>query len=503
MNDDTQEAMEEFEKKAKRVLEIAKNGSIYGFSKQDRNIIDDFLFEISQYYIDISKYMIINANIRNRVYSALKYLSFFDEYTSNIDLTYNDIYYGYLDNLDNNIDEILNIIPIKDFDLFLSSYFSREKIFSDIEINNIQLLKKRIDFTDFKKSKAFIEFIKGIKRLWNEIQTDPDFENDNISTIEKIFEFGKEYIDDLLNNNLRIDFDNDTLLKSFPDKYKSMLKVYYLIKTNQMNSLSKEEIVIVTSEVAKTFDNTRESGNNFENNDRELLKTYFDNCLPIVLRELGNMSQEDLTKFYQVIDYIYRAKQYGFSSNDDKDFFDNLDTKTQDIIDALKSQKGLDDDAWSCILKLDNGLRSTIDFSKYIDQLKANDPQVDYTKLGSVKTYMKQFIDNALNGYPIDDEVIVFVIEYVREVTSKPDFNLFNEQYLCDILQLLRCNKLGQAFAINLEIVLDQTINTSSIDSTDELVKINGFIENHTGPLNETEFEEFLRAYTTIKISEI
>ena len=109
----------------------------------------------------------------------------------------------------------------------------------------------------------------------------------------------------------------------------------------------------------------------------------------------------------------------------------------------------------------------------------------------------------SLNSHSVNDEIVGFILDYINEVINKPDFNLFNEQYICDILQLLKTDRLDRVLAGNIEMLLDSCLNISAINPADEIEYIYHFMDEHNSSMDETEFDELLRTYAIFKVIQL
>lgn len=90
-----------------------------------------------------------------------------------------------------------------------------------------------------------------------------------------------------------------------------------------------------------------------------------------------------------------------------------------------------------------------------------------------------------------------FVINYVKEVTSNQDFNILNEQWISDILQL-RLTKLPAEY--NIELYYALNLDKEIPDKVYE--RVTDYIENNQDVIiqNEAEFDSFLQDLGSVKL---
>ena len=251
MDEELLNDIENFRALAMEVSTISRKKHL---DEDDIFLIESFFDAINNDYVSISKYIIINPRLRVLMNTLIKVLGSKKEFSDETINAWKSIYYGCIDNLENNIPELLNVISIGDLDSFLAYYYRKLEL-PGYGVKFLEIIMSNMAYDEFVKSKSFIAYSEQLMQFWKMYDDSDDFQK---NTKEEIIEFGKNYIDKLVDSGMEIDFENDIFLKTFPEG-QSQLKTYWLlINSKSTDDLSLEELSAINDEIISIFSNTRE-----------------------------------------------------------------------------------------------------------------------------------------------------------------------------------------------------------------------------------------------------
>lgn len=130
---------------------------------------------------------------------------------------------------------------------------------------------------------------------------------------------------------------------------------------------------------------------------------------------------------------------------------------------------------------------------------------IDIYHTDAMNEYLRNLIFLILrtdNISKIDKNSISFMYDYFNNVTKSKDFNIFKEQRVSDILQLVYANRLPKDISEKIKESLDKNLEISNINLSEVQKNIGDFLEQNNGQIitDEKVFDEFLQNVQKMKL---
>ena len=325
--------------------------------------------------------------------------------------------------------------------------------------------------------------------------------------------FAFEYVEYLKKNGGQIDYDNDPILVNTKKINPEALRVQEILMSNGRIKPTEKDIYYINQYIEvlliSEYDNPNKTLSEVE---KSYISNYMKRYLSYSIRNI-----EDHDEVLPIINYLskIRANTTLSGKADDKAFFNGVIPDDFTRVIATRMRLGTDNahmtnDELETILYL-VAADNIYDTDVFIQGMKnLQDRNVDIERSMAMKKYVESFA----NQYTIiepqsmtEDERPVYEIiyDYVDMITRDRDsFNIFEEQGISDILQLVNKKKLPQEQSDMIYGILENNLQISRYNVVRDKQFAAKFAEKYKDRpcRSEAEFDRFLGYLQRIKLAE-
>ena len=298
-----------------------------------------------------------------------------------------------------------------------------------------------------------------------------------------------------------IDFENNELVKQCTEEQLEILKGLQILGKSERNSdISFDELEQINLAFLDILEKTLNSLNYvLTEKDKNIIKNYFKNYYKDTL---ANCTNSQLKNSQKVLEYLVNI-----STNSLQNIQTNLFIKqfyandlTNDLEDVVK-QSG-NNTEFPLTLLSRNSTKYTEQIENYISSKELNGEDVYKSEL--VSTYIESFITNIMNRKEETEESFQLFKKYIDRITKREDFDIFNEQYVSDTLQLLYTHRFSNDRETEIQEILERNCQISQIDVKKESQILLDFIENNYGKIitEESKMDEFSKHLGNLKLAD-
>lgn len=391
-------------------------------------------------------------------------------------------------------ENILSELSIEEHDKLLSDFYGEViSIGNKYSFKFIELFRKRISVKDFEKTNTFSKLIDGLKKINKNIL--------NNGEISNYFSFIKDYVSEASFSGVDIDFENNELVKQCTEEQLEILKGLQILGKSERNSdISFDELEQINLAFLDILEKTLNSLNYvLTEKDKNIIKNYFKNYYKDTL---ANCTNSQLKNSQKVLEYLVNI-----STNSLQNIQTNLFIKqfyandlTNDLEDVVK-QSG-NNTEFPLTLLSRNSTKYTEQIENYISSKELNGEDVYKSEL--VSTYIESFITNIMNRKEETEESFQLFKKYIDGITKREDFDIFNEQYVSDTLQLLYTHRFSNDRETEIQEILERNCQISQIDVKKESQILLDFIENNYGKIitEGSKMDEFSKHLGNLKLAD-
>ncbi len=399
----------------------------------------------------------------------------------------------YLDYLDSP--ELLEDLSSIELDSLLFDFYDHLR--SQCELEYIELLLNKMDVKDFQISRCFYAATKLV----------------NQKNEEKFKDFAKQYIRYVKEGGENLDFDKDPFLIKFSDEVKHELERYYntvilvhdKLLSEEPKTVSTQELQAISLFVASILSHNRETAIDLSQSDKKILKSFFERYYHLCLNDFNasldklEFITDDGRKYQELLfRELVKAQRYGFRSSEDEQFRkDNFPDIAKDIgLVKDNDEKRLE---YLCLLTIDEDVTQRL--IDYIYNTPSADGSYEHAyKSRAVNRYLETYIYLLLDGIPIHSKSHNFVRTYLNNRTLKPDFNIFDEQYVSDIMQLINADKIDEPLKSEFYAIIIGNLGLSEINAEEVKNELYLQIDSCTIPVLEEEMDKICQNIQKIKL---
>ncbi len=366
----------------------------------------------------------------------------------------------------------------------------------------VNLYKKRISLDEFKKSSVFNAISLGL-RITN-IEGDSDYKREKL---KNYYNFAQIYIFDCRAADIDIDFENDKFLREFSNEQIYSLKGFATLvdidkyKSSDLTEMFNQVNAHVSNLLKRAFE-TLDYKLNLE--DKYALNNYFSSSFKFFKNSIKKYQNLDKIYVDEIFEYLYKIERYSLNYDGDTRFIKDIYDK--DLIYDYKSlsKMAIKNSNYSQILVLWKANIDSTVIERYLESLK-NAGENPY-KSEVMKRYVEELIENIavkkafnyLDGFDFN-----LIKEYLDNITKRDDFNIFDEQYVCDILQLIYTNRFPYNMETELKQILEKRCHISKINIDLEKEYLLKFINNPQNQVvtDEDKMEDFVKHLGNLKLA--
>lgn len=456
-------------------------------SRKDKTEIDEFIIEK---YIEYGYFRRAAKdemdNPKYRIYSMVMVTNYKNHYGES-DERYKKAYYIVENEFkkrfrlfrDNNEHEKIDRLTYDYCDL---------RFIGDNWLKKILEYMNSISIEDFLKSQTYKLVARDIKDS-----------RDNPKAQPFINEFYRQYAIKLAKEKQPLEVNKDEITKYLKPSQKLYAEGYYSLFTEiEINSDSLKKIQKIHSVMELILEKVYNGNGGLTSSDKEIIKRYFDEYYNFTLYTI-----DQIPSSRKIMRMLIDVKKFGVNLDEDTKFIKSFYSKglyqeLRSNLEPDRLKKGDCDKKQIATMELLTTF-STSESDILEDFLKASGNS--YHSL-IVNQYVETFIARRLRNKLDYEENYEFIIKYIDEITSEENFSLFNEQYISDILQLIRCNKFSQQYADRINAILEKNLKISTINKNEEKSIINGFIQKyqHTKITSKDELDEFIKHVERLKL---
>lgn len=325
--------------------------------------------------------------------------------------------------------------------------------------------------------------------------------------------FAFEYVEYLIKNGQKVDYDNDPILVYSNEINPGALRIQQKMLSRGSIKTTSRDIYYINSYMGTLLEDVY-NRNSYRLSDIE--KKY----ISIYMKRYFNYSIrniEDHPEMISVVKYLSKIRSNTTlqGKTDEKNFFtgvipDDFTSKIAARLQFDSDNTHMSNEEIEVILTLvaaDN-IYDTETFMQGIDNLR--DRHVDVERSVAMKKYVECFADQYASQnlkYITEDDEPVFEIiyDYVDEISRNKDaFNIFEEQGISDILQLANKHKIPQEQADTIYGILEYNLKISRYNVVRDKQFANKFMSKYEEKpcTSEEEFDRYLEQLQRIKLVE-
>ena len=120
-----------------------------------------------------------------------------------------------------------------------------------------------------------------------------------------------------------------------------------------------------------------------------------------------------------------------------------------------------------------------------------------------METYIEEFVENTLREDNESKSNFELLKKYFDGITKRDDFNIFDEQYISDIIQLMYSHRFSDSRIKELQDILERNCHISQIDVEAELNALSSFIDDNQSQVitDESKMDEFIKHLGRVKLA--
>lgn len=391
-------------------------------------------------------------------------------------------------------ENILSELSVEEHDKLLSDFYGEViSIGNKYSFKFLEPLRKRISVKDFEKTATFYQLIDGLKKVNKQILNDGERSN--------YFSFIKDYVSEASFEGVNIDFENNEFIGLFSeDEVKFLKGLYVLGKSERDSDISLDELEQINLVFSDLLEKTLNSLNyDLTEKDKNIIENYFKNYYKDTLI---NCTNPQLKNSQKVLEYLINISTNSLQNSQTNLFIKQfyVNNLTNDLETVVKQSDN--DNEFPLTLLSRNSTKYVEQIENYILTNKLNGEDVYKSKL--VSTYIESFITNIMNRKEETEESFQFFKKYIDEITKREDFDIFNEQYVSDTLQLLYTRRFQNDRETEIQEILEKNCHISQIDVKKELQILLDFIEHNYGKIitEESKMDEFSKHLGNLKLAD-
>ena len=436
-----------------------------------------------------------------------------DEYTTN----YIDFLRENGQEIDFENDELLKVFSPEDKEKFkesnrIKNILLREDTAENVEKKDLLKILDTIEQVLERSSFSYTEkqlLRNYVKKGFFESTIKAEFSDKEIR--ERLFKIRTEYRSDMIHKD-RESFD------LYNEKNLDDVLAEEIIKySDNLEDPSKLELDAI-NRIANNIINKSFSAHKFGPQEKKFINFYFEKYFQKSVQDVENVFSIETT-----LRSLIKMQRYNVFNS--KKILGNHTDEIKSISGLLKEKiipencKDISSNNYEKILKLiayqDVG---NIDILRIgLDELQRRGHKDIYNS-EPVKEYIETFVKfYSPEGkdkvtIPNKEQVFSFIYEYVNELTSRENFNLFDSQGISDILQLIAAQRIPKENAKQITKIISENLKIDKIDKDTAFKMATKFCEDRTQIqedgskkvetiVDEKEFDEFLKSVQQLKLS--
>ena len=365
----------------------------------------------------------------------------------------------------------------------------------------VDLYRERVSIEQFKNSSVLNTLAFGLFRA----NRAPDSQIKE-EKLNNFYNFAQEYIADIIKENGDIDFTNNVFLREFLPEQSEKLKGFWALNDIDKSTLldPTENLNHINAYISDLLKKAFETPNyKFTPEERVVLINYFSSNLEFFMNSIKKYPKLEQTHIDRIFEYLYKIEIHSLDDHEETIFL--MDIFEEDLISNYESlsrtaNRNCSD---SQVLVLWKANCDSKVINKYIRSMRIDG--LDPYKTKVMEAYAEDFIENIAKKKDEDLNTFDFKLikKYFNNITKRNDFNIFNEQYICDILQLIYTGRLPDDMTIELGEILEKRCHISKIDVEYERQYISEFINDPENQVvtDENKMDEFVKHLGNLKLT--